>query len=364
MRKITAVALVAMLSVGMVTGCANSKSAAEATTEAAAETTTVDYGKGLNSDGTIADITATDYVTVCDYAKIKLAKDDITASDDDVQGQIDSLMSSYTQTEQITDRKVKDGDTVNIDYTGTIDGQEFDGGSATGYDLSIGSGTFIDDFEDQLVGHKPGDTVKVEVTFPDDYSTADLAGKDAVFETKINYISEQKEQELTDKFVKENLKDSYGYTSVKDMKKKIKKSLEETNKVDAVWDYMLEKSTFKEIPESVVNNQIDVIVDGLKQQCESYGYSFEDYLSSYNIEDEKALRDQYYSSCENAVKVYLVADAIAKEKKITISDADISDYFNGEDYSTYEDTYGTAYLKRVVLNDKIAKEIGSTAVVK
>ena len=117
-----------------------------------------------------------------------------------MQSQIDSILSNYKK--QVTDRKVKKGDVVNIDYTGTIDGKEFDGGSASGADLTIGSGTFIDGFEDQLIGKKPGETIQVKVTFPKDYTNADVAGKDAVFETKINYIEE--DQKLTDQFVKEN----------------------------------------------------------------------------------------------------------------------------------------------------------------
>lgn len=363
MKKFAAIALAALMSVGLLTGCGTSKKAAETTT-AAKEETTANYGQGLNEDGTLKDVTASDYVTVCDYSKIKIPKDEVTASDSDVQSQIDSIMENYKTTKKVTNRKVKDGDKVNIDYTGTIDGEEFDGGSAEGYDLTIGSGSFIDNFEEQLIGKKPGSTVKVEVTFPDDYTDDSVAGKDAVFETKINYISVEKEQKVTDKFVKENLKDSYGYTSVKDMKSKIKENLENTNKSDYIWNYLTENSTFKEIPEELVNDRIDVLVDGLKSELEASSYSFDDYLSAYGLEDEAALREQYYSTCESTVKIFLIADAIAKEKNLSVTDEAVKEYFGDTDSSEYESYYTKAYVNRVVLNDVVLKTIEETAVVK
>ena len=198
MRKFVAIAFAVVLSVGMLTGCSNSKKAAEATTEVKEET--VDYGKGFNENGTLEGVKAADYVTVCDYSALKISKKDVEVSESDVQSQIDSILANYSQ---VTDRKVKKGDTVNIDYKGTVDGKQFDGGTASAQSLKIGSGTFIDGFEDQLIGKTPGETVEVKVTFPKDYQGKEVAGKDAVFETKINYIEET--PKLTDQFVKENL---------------------------------------------------------------------------------------------------------------------------------------------------------------
>ena len=212
MKKFATIALAVVLSMGILTGCGSSKKAAEATTEVKEET--VDYGQGLNEDGTLEGVKATDYVTVCDYSALKIPKKEVKVSDSDVQTEIDTILSSYNQ---VTDRKVKKGDTVNIDYKGMVDGKEFDGGTASGASLKIGSGTFIDGFEDQLIGKMPGETVQVKVTFPKDYQGKEVAGKDAVFETTINYIDET--PKLTDKFVKEKLSDRYGYTTVKEKKK-------------------------------------------------------------------------------------------------------------------------------------------------
>lgn len=192
-KKVLAASLTLALAAAMMSGCGNSKkndTAQEQTTESQAQTTpTVDYSQGLNDDGTLKGDDGA-YVTLCDYSSIEIPESEISVEDSEVDTEVDSLMTNFQTENQVKDRAVKDGDVVNIDYVGTVDGKEFDGGSAEGYNLTIGSGSFIDDFEDQLIGHKPGDEVKVEVTFPDDYSSEDLAGKDAVFDTTINYISD------------------------------------------------------------------------------------------------------------------------------------------------------------------------------
>lgn len=357
MKKFATIALAVVLSMSMLTGCGSSKKAAEATTEVKEDT--VDYAKGLNEDGTLEDVKPTDYVTVCDYTSLKIPKKDVEVSDSDVQSQIDSILSNYNQ---VTDRKVKKGDTVNIDYKGTVDGKEFEGGTASAQSLEIGSGTFIDGFEDQLIGKMPGETVQVKVTFPKDYQSKEVAGKDAVFETKINYIEET--PKLTDKFVKEKLSDQYGYTTVKEMKKDIKEELFKTNKADYIWNHMIEKSKFNEIPDELINDRIDVLVDGLKSQLKASNYTLKDYLSAYGIEDETALRDQYKSTCESTVKVFLIADAIAADKKISVTDEDVKKYFDGENTNQYEKQYSRAYINRVVLNDLVLQEIEKTATVK
>ena len=354
MKKFATIALAVVLSMGILTGCGSSKKAAEATNEE-----TVDYGQGLNEDGTLEGVKATDYVTVCDYSALKIPKKEVKVSDSDVQTEIDTILSSYNQ---VTDRKVKKGDTVNIDYKGMVDGKEFDGGTASGASLKIGSGTFIDGFEDQLIGKMPGETVQVKVTFPKDYQGKEVAGKDAVFETTINYIDET--PKLTDKFVKEKLSDRYGYTTVKEMKKTIRDEIFKTNKTDYIWNHMIEKSKFKEIPDELINDRVDVLVNGLKAQLKASNYTLKDYLSAYGIEDETTLRDQYKSSCESTVKVFLIADAIAADKKISVTDEDVKAYFNGEDTAQYEKQYSKAYINRIVLNNLVIQEIEKNVTVK
>jgi trigger factor len=363
MRKIAVVGCMVFLAAALATGCNTSKKAAEATTQTQAQTEniTVDYGKGLNEDGTLKDVDPKEYVTVCEYTGIKINKDDVSATDDEVQAQVDALMTNFQTTKEIKDREVKKGDVVNIDYNGKVDGKEFEGGTAQGYDLEIGSGTFIEGFEDQLIGKMPGETVEVKVTFPKDYHSEDLAGKDAVFTTVINYISEKEEPKLTDEFVKENMEATYGFSTVKDMKKQIRDSLETSKKNDYVWNYLNENSTFKEIPKELVDTQVDVVIESIKSEMAAQGYTLDQYISSYGYEDEQALRDSYYDRCEETIKTDLVADVIAGEQNLTVTEDDVKDFFNGQDYSTYVETYTQAYINRAVLNNMVVNYVIDSA---
>ena len=363
MKKGAVIALSVLMALGMLSGCSTSKKAAEATTQTAQIDTAANFAEGLNEDGTLKDVKAEDYVTVCDYKEIPAEKTDVTATDDEVQAQIDSIMAGYKKTEQIKDRAVKDGDTVNIDFNGKVDGKEFEGGQAQGYDLVIGSKSFIDDFEDQLVGKKPGDKLTVKVTFPDDYGKEDLQGKDAEFDVTVNYIAEEKEQKLTDEFVKENLS-AQGYTSVKDMKQKIKDSITDQKKMSFVQDYLMKNSKFKEIPKELVEQRLDVEINGMKAQMENSGYKFEDYLKSYGFEDEKAMREQYYSSMEDTVKMFLLYDAIAAKENLKVEQKDVDELIGDQNPEEIIKTYSKNYVNRMALNTKVLKNLAENVKVK
>lgn len=368
-KRVWAAGLALALTAAMMSGCGNSKqndTAQEKTTEAQEETTaaTVDYGQGLNDDGTIKGGDG-GYVTLCDYSSIEIPQDEISVEDSELEAQVESLMENFQTEKQVKDRAIEDGDVVNIDYVGTIGGEEFDGGSAEGADLTIGSQSFVDDFEDQLIGHKPGEQVKVEVTFPDDYPSDDVAGKDAVFDTTINYISEAEIPELNDEFVKKNLEEAYGYTSVDDMKEKIRTNMENNNKYDYIWNYMMDNSTFKEIPEELVNPQVDVVIDGLEASLSLQGATLEDYIASSGYEDEEAMRETYYADCENMVKTYLIADQVAKEQGLAATDEEVTAYFkefyNTDNYDSYVDYYTRPYINRTVLNNMVTEKLADMA---
>ena len=165
-----------------------------------------DYSAMLNDDGTIKDVNAADYVKTFDVNAVKIASADVEYTDEKMQEDINAQLSNHRTLNSDTALTVKDGDVVNIDYVGTIDGVEFDGGSAQDYDLTIGSGSFIDNFEQQLIGTHPADQVTVNVTFPEEYANNPvLAGKAAAFAVTVNGIQEL--PEFNDEFVKTNLAD-------------------------------------------------------------------------------------------------------------------------------------------------------------
>lgn len=346
---------------------AETGSGTETGTETAAETAEApDFSAGLTDDGEVADTSLVSLVTIPDdYAAMEISSSDITVTDDEIQQQSDSILAQYAATAGIKDRAVKDGDTVNIDYVGKIDGTEFEGGSTDnqGTDVTIGETQYIDDFLEQLIGHKPGETFDINVTFPDSYpQNTDLQGKDATFTTTINYIW----PELTDDFVKENLKDTYGYKSVEDMNEKIRDNLENSKKFNAVWSNLLTECEFSEDPESLIKEEEQIFVDYAQQLATNAGITIEEYLSYYNMSSLDDLRESYYDSAVQIAKQYVIAQAISDQENIRVSDSDVKKYFKeqqDENQDTYEQFYGVGYVKMQVRLQKVADSILKTATI-
>ena len=214
-----------------------------------------DYSSIFDENGYVAGVTATDYVTVPADLKLTLSEEANTVAAEDVDSYInDNILASFEETVEVTDRAAATGDTVNIDYAGSIDGVAFDGGTAQGYDLTLGSGRFIDGFEDQIVGHTPGETFDVVVTFPDPYeNNPDLAGKEAVFTTTLNSIQETQLPELTDAWVQENLNQELGLTSVDTLKSYVEGILLFDQQANEIYSQLNEQLTVaEELPESLV----------------------------------------------------------------------------------------------------------------
>ena len=214
-------------------------------------TTSSDFSAGLNEDGTIANIDVSKSITLADYENLVVPMSEVQATDEEVDSDINSTLSANQGVSDDTSLEVADGDKVNIDYVGTIDGEEFEGGSATGYDLTIGSNTFIDDFETQLIGHKPGEEVTVEVTFPGDYSTnTELAGKDASFAVTINgiYVT----PELTDEFVQAHLSDQA--STAEEYRQVVKDKFYKQHLEDYLTNYVDENSAVNSYPKAYLKN--------------------------------------------------------------------------------------------------------------
>ena len=248
------------------------------------------YSDGLDENGYWSGIKALDYVTLPeDYAAIPLKKADIEPTEEDIQSQIDSVLSQNTTTRQVTDRAAADGDTVNIDYAGTVDGVAFTGGTYSGYSLTLGSGSFIDGFEDQIVGHKPGETFDVNVTFPDGYSDSTdadgnavvLSNKKAVFSVTLNYISEEILPELTDAWVEEHFGTSDDVHTVEGLRAEFRQMLYQNNLNTAVMDYLLANSTFKdELPKEITDYQVNQCLNYYYTMANHYGYDLDSFLQT------------------------------------------------------------------------------------
>lgn len=289
-----------------------------------------DYSAGLADDGRIENADLTKMLDLVDYKNISVPAEEVAATAEEVEGEITSTLESYKELNTDEQLAIADGDEVNIDYVGTVDGVEFEGGNSggAGYDLTIGSGSFIDDFEQQLIGHRPGEEVTVEVTFPENYSE-ELAGKDAVFAVTVNGIKVT--PELTDDFVAKNLTDTEDVSTAAEYRAKVENKFYHEHLQEYLTKYVLENSSVKTYPRKYVK----AIKSILKNS---------DNNSGVESEDEIAYEKELTQRAEEAVKETMVYQAVFEDAGLSF-DADA--YYTeqvevmGEEYAK---RYGAGYL--------------------
>jgi len=329
----------------------------EPVNDTSADNTAFSYSEGIDENGFFEGITALDYVEIFDYKALTIPSDLHQISEDKLQAEIDNILTYYSTKEQVTNRAVVDGDTVNIDYVGSTGGVEFDGGSTAGAgtDVTIGVTSYIDDFLEQLIGHMPGETLNVEVTFPDVYQNESLQGKDAVFVTTINYIVETEQPELTDDFVETNLTASYGWKTAAEMKEDISAELKETAIQPFISEYMTNEVTISSVPDKLTEYQEKAMLQYYRDGAEYYSMEFEEFISVMGVSSVDELIESNRDSYLQSAKYTLVAQAVAEDADISVSEDDMVGYFN--DYSQYEEKYGLPYLKQIVLFQKVISYI-------
>ena len=273
-------------------------------------------------------------VTLGDYKGVEVEVRDVNVTDEEVQSYVDSLVT-YNPVMKEVDRAAKDGDTVNIDYVGKKDGVAFDGGTAQGYDLTLGSGTFIDGFESGLIGVKKGDKVELNLTFPEEYGNADLAGQAVVFEVTVNEVKESTDTKLDDEWV-ENYT-SGDQTTVAEFMDKTKKEMQEqreqsehTNEMNSLISTVMGNATFEVNPEAI-EYEAQKMMQSSQQSLAQYGIDLDSYLSMTGMtkEDYEA---QMRTNGEEYAKMKLVIQEIAAKEGI--------DQLTEADYKAIEKQYG------------------------
>ena len=241
------------------------------------------YSKGIDENGYFEGVTAKDYVTLGQYEGIEVPAEELTVSKTEIENQIAELMSGFIETKEVTDRAAKLGDTVNFDYEGYMDGEKFDGGTGNNPSLELGSGSFIEGFEDGIVGHKVGDNFDLDLHFPDPYpNNTDLSGKAVTFIVTLNSITETIEPSLTDAFVAENFQEDYGWTTVAEMRSGVEEELKE----DKIYDYVLtqvDNFEVSEVPESMVQYEAGCMKVYYEQFAAMYGMTLDDFVSGYGV---------------------------------------------------------------------------------
>lgn len=361
--------------------CACGKGSTESTEAASGQTETAESETASETVAETEDTNAYAYeydvesmVKLGDYKGLTYTETDTSVSDDEVESQINSTLTAHATAEQITDRAVEDGDTVNIDYEGKVDGETFDGGTASGASLTIGSGTFIDGFEDGLIGVKPGDKTTLNLKFPDEYkNNPDLAGKDVTFDVTVNYIKgDDIVPELNDDFVKglsiEDVSTVDEYRAyVKSQLQANKESEAEKSKQSELLQEAVDNAEIKEIPEELVTQYASQYTDYYKQYASYFGLELSDFLTQYMNQTE----DEFNQAAEDYGKEVagnmLVVCAIAKAEKIDVDalyDEKVAQYAEQSGYSdaaTLEKDYSKKYLQQVIINEEVLNVLEENA---
>jgi len=376
LKKTLSLLLIFVFSIGVFIGCSSDKNktpeSSPIVTPDPSDNLSTDkpnYSDGIDENGFWANIKASDYVQLAKYTEILIPSDIHSISDEALKNEIDSILALYSTTEQITDRAIKDGDTVNIDYTGTIDGVEFEGGSTNGLgtEVTIGVTNYIDDFLEQLIGHTPGESFNVEVTFPEDYGVEELNGKDAVFAVTVNYIVESVTPSLNDEFVAENLSAYYGWNTVSDMETSIREDMKISSVSNYIRNYLVDNAIIKSLPEKLIKHQEQLLLLYFQSSALSYNMEFNEFLNNVlGFTDTDELLQFYADSNRRNAEFSLIMQAIAEDANITVSDNDVAEYFKyyqgTDDYSTYKEIYGMPYIKQVVLNQAVMDYLIKNAV--
>ena len=356
-----------------VTGCSQKTATKDKDTKPE-ETAKTDDAEETESDNTedtsedtpttaelMAGIDVEKCVTLGDYKGVTVEKTIQSVTDEDVQNEIDNALANYPVE---VDQATKEGDTVNIDYVGKIDGEEFDGGSDQGADLKLGSGKFIDGFEDGLIGARKGETRTLNLTFPEDY-TQDLAGKAVEFTVTVNAVKEPL-SEPTDQWVADNIE---GYDNIADYKAGIRSEQEESNEQTAenqvryaAWTQVIDNCTINEYPETLV----EVGKKLYEQQVETYAKYAGMELDAY-IESSGLTQEEYQSNMEeygkNVAAQALVCQAICDKEGFAIGDDDYQKALQDmlTEYGCTEDeliqTYGQDNVEQSIMLNRVSNLI-------
>lgn len=259
------------------------------------------------------------------YLGVQVTKIDTSVSDEEVEAAVEKERNNNARTVTVTDRPIANGDTAVIDFEGFVDGVAFEGGKGENHPLEIGSHSFIDTFEDQLVGKNAGDEVEVNVTFPEKYQAADLAGKPAMFKVKIHEVKCKELPELNDEFAQ----DVSEFDTLAEYKESLKKNLEEKKvneakrtKEDEAVQKIIDKSKM-DLPEAMIDTQCETMVEEFAQRIAQSGLSMDQYLQFSGLTID-GLKEQVRPEAISRIQGSLVLEQIAKEENIEVTDEDVN----------------------------------------
>lgn len=362
MRKYLKVTLCGLAALMLITGCSKKEETAAETTAAATAAEEGDAAEGT----TAAPVDPGKLTKLGQYKGVEVERMSVDVTDEELDARIQTILASNPEYVEM-DRAAKEGDTVDIDFVGMKDGEAFEGGTAEGYRLELGSHSFIDGFEEGIVGAKKGDELSLNLTFPENYQNTELAGQAVVFDVTVNAVEERKEAVLDDAFVK-RMSD---FATVDEFKADILATMQEEKETQA--DDQFETDA---VYAAIQNCEFDVNQDAVDEQfnnqinyynaiVQMYGMTLEDYVSVYGMTEEQ-FKEDVLKSCELAVKQQLLVDAVAEAENFQIEDADRENLAEqyGMDVQSMIDNYGEDAVDETAMVVKVVDFIKDNAVVK
>lgn len=356
MRKYVRLTLCGMAVMMLAAGCSKKEETPQEETTAATETVAEEE---ITDKGSITKLGT--------YKGVEVTRMSVEVSDEELDNRIQSILNANPERIEITDRAAQNGDIVNIDYVGMKDGEAFNGGTAEGYDLELGSDTFIDGFEDGLVGAKTGDELSLNLTFPENYGNADLAGQAVVFDVTVNQIFEEKDAVLDDAFVQRmsdfTTVDEFRADTLADMETEKNNQAEQQVEADA-FTAALENSEY-DLNEAAVDQQYQALLDNYNAMMSMYGMTLADYVQLFGMTEEQ-FQEELRVTAEKAIQEQLLVAAIADAEGLKVDDTDrakLAEQYN-TDIKTLQDTYGEESVDETAMVYKVVEFIKDNAVVK
>lgn len=354
----------------------NAAPAIEETDPLAIKASEFDYSEGLDDNGYFTGIKALELVTLpADYKNLTVNESDIAPSEEEIQENIDYMLSQYPTITQDTESAIVDGDNVNIDYVGSVDGVEFTGGNTNGMgaDVTAGSAQYVDDFLTQIIGHKPGETFDVLVTFPEGYSDSTdangnalvLANKEAKFVVTVNYITREEEAIWNDDFVAQYIDPSYG-TTTEEFTETLRHDMRESNLSAYALNYLMENTVFpEELPADLMEYNLLTVLSYYSKQALSYGMSLSSMIETVMGCTVQEYADDCQSEVEEITRQSLITQAIAEDNNMTVTDDDLSNTItDASALEYYTQYYGKNYMKMSLLSQKTLEFVVDNAVAK
>jgi len=355
MMKKSVLVLLLIMSLLFMIGCNKDEEVSTDDKVFTLEELNLDYSKGLAENGYYKDVVARDSVHLIDFDTIVVPKVVHEINDEKINQSIQGILHEYGTYSQVVDRGIMLGDKVNVDYIGTIDGEEFSDSNTNrkGKDLIIGITEIVGDFTEQLVGHAAGDVVEIEVTFPPYYPNTAIRGKTAIFVTTINTVESPNLPDLTDEFVRDVLGETYGVYTVAELKDNLRTYYEESEVNNYLYNILMENALVGFIPESVIAYEDEMERNAIRRSAAGAGVSVNSYLELGGFKNFDEYSKAILNDVQGIAVSNLIVQAAAEELNLVITEEIINDFFlevRGEgDYSEIIDSLGMPFVNKSVL---------------